>query len=305
LIAVASVTGCFGPSPSEASGAAGAGASTGPGPGEGSGFVLDAPDLPLGRAWTYAADVIYDPDPELTVVVARKDAAGYLFAAAAEDDLYGEAVWGREWYGPMTTDLLDAETPKWPVFDFPLHEGKTWAFSPRLNVTAHEADIALPDGGTERGFRIEGDDGRSSFSGEYAPSVGWFTTYAYAWSAGSYSLSLVGVEETDMYVWFERGPRVGVASGEGNPPGTATLDVPAGFDAVVASVGGEGGARTVVAPPPLGGAAWSDEFTGEETWDARAFPATPGTWALAAQAPPDAWGYTAVTAVTWLHERVG
>lgn len=269
-----------------------------------------APDLPVGRAWTYAATLRYNPDTEFTVVVASRDANGYLFAAASEDDLLTAAVWTEEWYGPRDASL---NLEGWHLLDFPLKDGKTWEAIPEfLTVTARAAPVSTPFG-SEPGFIIEGvnENGfRARY--EYAPSVGYLTSLHT--SVGERPLdqiTLTRMGDAKEWVWFERGPAAYVGGDHPwpapppvRPPsaGAAPFEVPAGHDALVVSAGGARGGRVAVQPPANGATGpWTYQSDGNEAWQTAALAPTAGTWSLAVQDPPQTgWGYVGVAAVKWV-----
>jgi hypothetical protein len=81
------------------------------------------------------------------------------------------------------------------------------------------------------------------------------------------------------------------------------MDVPTGFDSLLASAGSAAGGRIVVAPPPSAASApWVYEGKGKETWDSRTMPATPGKWTLTVTDPPDCKGcsYLRALLVRWI-----
>lgn len=261
-----------------------------------------APDLPLGRAWTYAVASFYEPAfTEMTVVVASKDDAGYLFAGATPDDLGPEAVWGRGWHGERDRGLVGNG---WRWIDFPLVDGKTWDLVEGFPLVARAADVRTPTG-TEEGFVIDGakedERGSRTFHAEYAPSLGAATVTVFETSSGYYErLEMTGVSETSTYAWFELGPRAECEGYADDPPVTLAeatpLELPEGHDALLVSAGGVGGRGAVASPA---GERWTGEGGAAESWTTATLPATPGNWALACAGAPDGWYFLAAQAVTW------
>lgn len=272
---------------------------------------VTAPVLPVGRAWTYEGAEFYNEDTKFDVVVARADEKGYLFAAGAEDDLVYNALWGGPWLGERSLSL-DSSVVKWHLLDFPLADGKTWTVADGLVATARAADVATPRG-TEPGFVIEGKSDRGgSLRAEYAPSIGNVVKYDETWSNGvvGEAWRMTAVKDNAKWVWYE----LGTPASAGGPDQPAKLDVPAGYDAVIASAGGTQGGRTMLEGP--GGAQWSYDFQGAESWHQATLPATPGSWAGAAaghpfvpQAPtlpaewPVGWSYLTFAPVKWVRSR--
>ncbi len=287
-------------------------------------FTLDAPALPVGRSWTYASTLLYDPVEQLTIVVAQNTSEGYLFAGGTKEDVVGDAMWGRFWNGPQDRGLRDSEEGQgFLLFDFPLEDGKSWAYSSRTNVTAHEATVQTPTG-SERGFRIEGestdeDQNQRLIRYEYAPSIGYLASFHFEFNGEAVdTLSLRSMTSASSYVWYSRGPSTGHCSA-GNPDippaipppapsPPAKLEVPAGFDAVLASAGATGGGRVIVTQPATAAAPpWQYENAGAEKWGATILPAPEGTWTLTgiSAAGSNAWACGAIGAVKWIEAAVG
>lgn len=269
-------------------------------------LVAERPTHAVGRAWTYEGDEQYNEDAAFTVVVARADRDGYLFAGAAEDDVVYAALWGSPWIGERD---LDGDPEGVNHLDFPIEDGKSWALNERMTVTARARDVRTPMG-TERGFVIEGTSERSRVSYDYSPSLGAITRYEGGPLEGDPwdVVRLTGVAENSEWVWYERGELVVVA----NPHEPQAFELDEGFDAVLASAGGSGGGRALVVPP--GGAQpWSVEFGDDEDWRHATFDAVAGQWSAevlgepyvedAPELPADApigWAYMHLAPVRWL-----
>ena len=272
---------------------------------------MPAPVLPVGRAWTYQAALFYNPDEELTIVVSEVTPGGYRFSAGAQDDLVHHALWGNEWFGPHRADL-GADGYAYKPFDFPLVDGKSWAWSEKLTVTAKAADVRTP-AGIEPGFVIEGATERVNLRYAYAPSVGYYVDYLFEVDGvPREALRLVRMDEGKQdWVWFELGDVTVVP----DPHEPHAFEVPAGFDEVLVSAGGLKGSRATVVPPGGAGGAWQQEFPAQdETWAHGVLPATEGRWVASVQgrpslpvdppAPPPAspvgWAYMHVAPVKWV-----
>lgn len=265
------------------------------------------PSHPVGRAWTFEGTELYNEDAAFTVVVASADADGYLFAGGAEDDLVHEALWGSPWFGSREPDL-DRKGWYMTPLDFPIHDGKTWAFDEQVRVTARAGDVETPTG-REPGFTMSGDDGSGrTVSYDYAPSLGQIVRWMHDYGNGrGESVRMTAVAEGRPWVWYELGTLVVVP----NPHEPQPFDVPAGYDAVIASAGGVRGSRAVLAPPQ--GQPWTTEFTGpDEDWHHALLPAAEGRWGAAVAGRPDVdapavrdaspvgWAYMHVAPVRWV-----
>lgn len=267
-----------------------------------------APDLPLGRTWTYAVESFYEPAfTEMRVVVAEKDDAGYLFAGASPDDLAPAVVWHRGWHGTRDLGLAGGG---FRALDFPLFDGKSWEVLDGLAVVALAADVVGPDG-TEEGFVIEGtredDGGTTTFRAEYAPSAGALARLVFETAGGYFErLEMTGMSESATYAWFERGARAECQGYVDTPPtslaAATPLEVGEGHDVVLVSAGGVGG-RGAVVPPT--GTTWTGEGGATETWTTATLPATGGRWTLTCAGGPDQWYFVAAQAVTWVEADVG
>lgn len=269
------------------------------------GGAAPAPELAVGRAWTYEGFEFYNEDATFTVVVAQADAQGYLFAAGAEDDLVYPALWGSRWFGERPRDLSDGDVR---MLRFPLSDGASWEYFEGFTLTARAAQVDTPLG-PDAGFVVEGADERRSIHIEYSPRAQNVVRYTATRADGSVrdDLRMARIADAQPWIWFELGPLTVVP----NPHEPAVFDVAEGFDHVLVSAGGASGGRARVASPA--GPAWDAEFAGEgEVWRHAMLDATPGRWAAAIagrpfvegapELPVDApvgWAYMHVAPVRW------
>lgn len=141
-----------------------------------------------GSFWTYrlraggsdtTSELVYYDDIDL-------DGAGraqhYLVGTASADEALDHALFSvnpmlgrihRTLYSPHESGLHA------DMFNFPLCEGATWTtefYGTTFDLVAHRAQVALPGGTTDDGFRIEGTsaDG-STLVHTYSPTARWFT----------------------------------------------------------------------------------------------------------------------------------
>lgn len=254
------------------------------------------PHLTPGRSWTYTADGLYDIDTEFTVVVARSDADGVLLAGQTEECIKGAAVWGRVWMGERDGELNEEG---YRMFDWPLADGKSWKLTDAIEVTARAANISVP-GGTAPGFVISGGAEGSTVEYEYADSIGYLVRFRSARGDVAYAdIELKESGPSESWLWFERGPR---AFAGGEQP-AAVLQVPDGYDSVVASAGGASGGKARLVPPPTAGEPWAYDADGAEAWVGTVREATAGPWTLAATSPPGGFGWLEAVAVKWVRSE--
>lgn len=273
-------------------------------------YTVNAPPLhPVGRAWTYRGVQEYDPEPEVTVVVAQANEDGYLFAGAAPKDLVYEALWADPLYGPHDRALVRTDFErKW--LSFPLYDGKTWAYTDTMSLTARRASLETFNG-TEEGFVIEGSNGAITRRWEYAPALGVIVRHVTTRADGTVidDYALTSVREGSPWVWYEVA-EIGQAVAE-EP---ALLEVPEGYDNVILSAGGAEGGHVQVRGPT--GETWSTTFDGAEEWRHGMLPATPGRWSAAIVgepyieiAPPIdtplGWAMVRFAAVRWIEGAEG
>ena len=128
---------------------------------------VGAPELRIGRAWTYEGSEFYNEDRSFTVVVAEERPEGWLFAGGSEDDLVYEALWWSRWYQVHDRALNRVDFDR-ALLRFPLFDGASWPYSDALTLTARAAQVDTPLGKDE-GFVIEGANERVTMRSEYSP----------------------------------------------------------------------------------------------------------------------------------------
>lgn len=271
-------------------------------------WVVQAPELLVGQSWTYRTGGYWDAMETVTIVVARADADGYLFAGASEEDLLDEVFWDRDYLGPMSQDLhpLDAEGARTgaPLVAFPLQNGSTWRLY-NMDVVASGTMISVL-GTMEQGFQIVGEDDGRRVEVEYAPSVGAVTHFAYIPGADgpAQALDLVEVGDSSPWVWLEQSAAVTAssvvepASSAANPP--EMLPVTDTDDAVMlwglAAPGSKG-----VAVPPDGASPWTFDGDGVPNFRFTVLPAAEGLWQITGvPGDPEGWVYLQAHAVRWI-----
>lgn len=271
------------------------------------------PDLEPGSAWTYTTGGYWDTVPSLTIVLAQRDASGFLFAAAAEAELDDEIAWDLPYLGRADDRLRGLEDEKYGggvqddlLLDFPLESGKTWNYYD-VQVTARPANVTAL-GKAMEGWAITGEDDDRRVTIEYAPSVGYisrFEDYSKHLEQPVFSLALTAVSRLDAWVWIERGHEVvthGTFVGEGSPTVApaevleATADDSIVFVWALGSTGSRGG---VTSPQP--GEPWTFEGAGVPNVKKAALPAAPGKWSVVGvNDPAEGFVYIQAHAIKWV-----
>jgi prepilin-type processing-associated H-X9-DG protein len=264
-----------------------------------------APILQVGQAWTYRTAGYWDHTTEVTVVVARADAQGYLLAGAQETDLADEVAWDRAYFGAFDLAMRpsDGGTPGW--VQFPLADGATWSIGD-VPVTATAGNVSSPVGDVP-GFIIRGETANTRIEVDYAPSMASVTHYARhhpGQDGPADTLDLVSTGTQTSWVTLERGDEAYYSPVFGDPAEVATLqpgqiDVTAEDDVVYVWAIADVGARVAV---HTGGAnTWTFDGHGSPNFGFEAFPASPGAWTVTA-APGDvaSWAYVQLHAIRYV-----
>lgn len=251
--------------------------------------TTEPPILELGSAWSYEGTLLYQGKVAFTVIVADVGPDDYLFAGSSRDDVAFSATWGSGWYGTRSP-TLNTDERMW--FSWPLEDGKSWEFWKGLTVRATA---------TDSGFAIQGANDRYAVRYDYAPALGAITNYER--KVGEHveeQLRLVATSRETTATWYD--PPEPIYVDDATAP--ATFDLPAGFDNVILSAGGENGGFAAVAPP--GSPAWTAHFPGpggsQGSWTLATLPATPGTWGASvtgAGLPLTTWSVLMISPVKW------
>lgn len=255
--------------------------------------TVHAASLAPGLAWTYTVDGAYAATDTITLVVTLAGVDGYLFAATDPDHLTASIAQDHPWHGWQTQDLNPQDDPDAPLFDFPLHDGKTWAYR-NATATAHATTLQTTFGSLD-GFEITTDEDAVDRSWTYAPSAGYILSYTETKDDNLLvSLEAESLETADTAIWYDSHATTRLKG----PGQTATVDVPANATRVILAGGGEPGAQTTIVPPhtsmqePWVGAAQDEPTMDHETRDA-----VQGEWTLLTSAPPETSVYASLTAI--------
>ena len=305
LVAMVLLSGCAGPDDDSDSDGASSPDEGQPGPGDALPAQVQAPILEVGQAWTFRTAGYWDFTEEITVVVARADAQGYLLAGATEADLADEVAWDRAYFGAVDLALQPSDGGYGGWLQFPLTDGATWSIA-GVPVQATVGNVSSPAGDVP-GFIIRGETANIRIELDYAPSLAAVTHYALSHpgqDGPADTLDLVSTGTATSWVSIERGdeayysPVFGDAAEAGTlPPGQ--IDVTAEDDAVYVWAIADDGARVAV---HTGSATiWTFEGSGTPNFRLERFPATPGPWTVTAT-PGDveSWAYVQMHAIRYV-----
>ena len=128
-----------------------------------------------GNWWAYDATFHQDKTYAIALVVHKGDASGFRLGSNISSGFFG-----LPFSGNVTPELNPEIGGKvWPMFQFPLSDGKSWEyhlFGYDATTTAYAAIVDVPGVGPQPGFRLEASSYGQVFAKyDYAPSVGWFT----------------------------------------------------------------------------------------------------------------------------------
>lgn len=147
---------------------------------EASGAALAAPattrsmDWSSGNWWSYRA-TIGNASVDVALIVHERTADGFRLGTNLSVGFFG-----LPFNGNVTPELNPRIGPEvWPLFAFPLADGKEWAyelFGYEAKTIAKAADVHVATLGTRPGYVLEATSFRQVFARyEYAPDAGWFT----------------------------------------------------------------------------------------------------------------------------------
>lgn len=128
-----------------------------------------------GNWWHYDATFHGNVTVPVAIVVHESRADGFTLGTNVTGGFFG-----LPFHGNVTRDLNPVVMGQaWPLYDFPLRDGKTWSytmFGHAATAKATAAVVDVPGAGPSPGYRIEATAyGRPFASYDYAPVAGWFT----------------------------------------------------------------------------------------------------------------------------------
>lgn len=254
---------------------------------------VSAASLAPGLAWTYNVDGAYAATDTITLVVALAGVDGYLFAANDPDHLTASIAQDHPWHGWQTQDLNPQDDPDAPLFDFPLHDGKTWAYR-NATATAHATTLQTPFGPLD-GFEITTDEEYLERTWTYAPSVGYLLSYTETKDDTLLvSLETGGLDTADTATWYDSHAEARLVE----PGESTTVTVPANATSVILAGGGEPGAQATILPPLASTQGpWVATAQDEPRMDHETRDAIQGEWTILTSAPPETSVHASLTAI--------
>ncbi|MHB8604310.1 MAG: hypothetical protein ACYDCK_03560 [Thermoplasmatota archaeon] len=130
-----------------------------------------------GAWWTYVARFEGDNRTyDVALVVDRVSPTAYVVGSNLSGGFFGLPFDGNVSRAGLNPTIAGQE---WPLFEFPLADGKTWTYTLLgypVVATAHVAPVDLAPGLKTTGFSIDASSyGRLFARYTYAPAAGWFT----------------------------------------------------------------------------------------------------------------------------------
>ncbi|HET6404826.1 MAG TPA: hypothetical protein VFH78_09275, partial [Candidatus Thermoplasmatota archaeon] len=133
-----------------------------------------AMDWSPGNWWAYRA-TIGNQTMDVALIVHERTADGFRLGTNLSVGFFG-----LPFNGNVTPDLNPRIGPNvWPLFAFPLADGKQWGyelFGHQAKSTARAADVEVPTLGVRQGFHLDATSFGKVFARyDYSPDAAWFT----------------------------------------------------------------------------------------------------------------------------------
>lgn len=132
-------------------------------------------DWSPGNWWSYRATV-GNVSFDVALIVHEQHERGSRVGTNISSGFFGLPFHGNV-SGELNPEVAGSE---WPLYRFPLHDGKSWSyelFGYDAETTARAAMVDVPGVGLVPGFRLEATSYGQVFARyDYAPATGWFTT---------------------------------------------------------------------------------------------------------------------------------
>lgn len=128
-----------------------------------------------GDHWNFRATFGNERVYHIAIVVHESDARGFRLGSNVSSGFFG-----LPFSGNVTRDFNPEISGKvWPMYQFPLVDGKEWSytmFGYDAKTTAYAALIDVPGHGRVPGYRLEASSYGQVFARyDYSPVTGWFT----------------------------------------------------------------------------------------------------------------------------------
>lgn len=277
------------------------GSGSGSGSGSNASSSAPVPALSAGLSWRYEVSGPAAHASNLTIVVARSNGSGYLFAGASPRDLAAEVHWDAPWFGRQSLELNPSgEDERRRLFDFPLIDGKGWSWG-EGTVAAERTTLETPLG-TLDGYRMTLHGTETNRTWTYAPRVGYLVSYTEGpTEAPTLRLTLAGLEARSNATWYRA--LAGYQVDGGGPPGSVQADNATAI--AVSLVGNRGSQATLMPPTTSGQGPTVYQIRDAEGWIYDRVPAVDGEWTLATTPPPEGAMRASMLAVQWPTIQIG
>jgi hypothetical protein len=188
-----------------------------------------------GNYWEYRATFHGDAVHDIALVVHQARADGFRLGSNLSSGFFG-----LPFSGNVSSELNPQIGPdEWPMFRFPLEDGKTWEyamFGYDATTTAHATLIEIPGHAPAPGFRLESSSMGQVFARyDYSPQSGWFTRLELIEPTDRERLLLVELTGfgTDFGRPYYQEEIIAVSRiDHPTPPGSERVTVPSGYTAV-------------------------------------------------------------------------
>lgn len=238
-----------------------------------------------GDHWAYHAIYRENRSFDVTLVVHEANGTGFRLGSNSSSGFFGLPFTGN-----VSKDLNPRIGPEdWPLYSFPLHDGKTWKyqlFGYDVTSVARAAVLDVPGVGRVPGFTLEASAYGQVFARyDYSREAGWFTRLELVEPTdGSKVLdvSLVSFGENYNGAYFVERTLREVRVDYPGAPGAVEVQVPPGFTRVRAFLTAEATAGLLRAElkDPTGNVVASVEVTAKGVSSDSAAARGPVAWTL-------------------------
>lgn len=185
-----------------------------------------------GNYWAYQAVFEEEKTIDVALIVHRVDRMGFHLGSN-----HSAGFFGLPFTGNVTPSLNPRIGPdEWPLYQFPLEDGKSWSYEMwgySATTRAEAALIEVPGVGQSPGFRFESAAYGQVFARyDYSPVTGWFTRLELIEPTDGHHvldvrLTAFGLDYGEAY--FVEEPLAFREVACPQVPGELSIDVPAGY----------------------------------------------------------------------------